>query len=133
MEQAGRTGRVDRNAPLNAERTAEKPQATFFEIFNQPVSLETQEQLLALKANVQIIRKDLLLPANPCFGEAIQNQRCVAISEFRMDWYENYFTTCRADIFRGKLNIAFPQARHYEVPAGASDAVSCFAFDCQSC
>jgi predicted AAA+ superfamily ATPase len=85
---AGRVALIEMH-PLTQNEQREKPQATFFEIFNQPVSSETQEQLLALKA----VSEGSLASRESMLWGGYPEPALRGDAEFRMDWYENYFTT----------------------------------------
>jgi predicted AAA+ superfamily ATPase len=85
---AGRVALIEMH-PLAQNEKREKAPATFFELFDRPLSSETQKQLLALKpaSEGSLSSREAMLwggyPEPALRGDA----------EFRMDWYENYFMT----------------------------------------
>lgn len=85
---AGRVALIEMHSLAQNEKR-ENPSATFFEIFNQPVSSETQEQLLALKA----VSAGSLASREAMLWGGYPEPTLRGDAEFRMDWYENYFTT----------------------------------------
>ncbi|MGF1530514.1 MAG: ATP-binding protein [Puniceicoccaceae bacterium] len=75
--------------PLSQNEKWAMPRAAFFDVFVDPLSAGTIEQLLALKASAEgsmHSREAMLWGGYPEPGLR-------ADSEFRMDWYENYFRT----------------------------------------
>jgi len=85
---AGRVATIEMH-PLTQNEKREKPPATFFELFEQPISAAAQQSLLALKpvSEGSLSSREAILwggyPEPALRGDA----------EFRMDWYENYFMT----------------------------------------
>lgn len=85
---AGRVAMVEMH-PLTQNEVQEKPRAVFFDLFDNPLTTESKDYLLELDPGAEgslFTREAMLQGGYP--EPALRSD-----VDFRMDWYENYFTT----------------------------------------